>query len=72
MNKTWRKKHETLMSREESFFSRKNKNFFVIDSDTRELNYDLYFQKGKKLKQSHNDYTSENTKQLNVKETIKI
>ncbi len=66
------KKHETLMSREESFFSRKNKNFFIIDSDTRELNYDLYFQKGKKLKQSHNDYTSENTKQLNVKETIKI
>jgi hypothetical protein len=60
------------MSREESFFSRKNKKFFVIDSDTRELNYDLYFQKGKKLNKLHNDYTSKNTKQLNVNETIKI
>ena len=66
------KKHETLMSREESFFSRKSKNFFIIDSDTRELNYDLYFREGKKLEQFHNDYTSKNTKQLNVNETIKI
>ena len=60
------------MSREESFFSRKSKNFFIIDSDTRELNYDLYFREGKKLEQFHNDYTSKNTKQLNVNETIKI
>ena len=44
------------MSREESFFSRKSKNFFIIDSDTRELVYDLYFREGKKL-QFHNDYT---------------
>ena len=66
------KKHETLMSREENFFSKKVKNFFVIESDTRELNYDLYFKKGKKLKKKHYDYTSKNTRQLTVDETIKI
>ena len=64
------KKHETLMSREESFFSKKIKNFFVINSDTRELNYDLYFRKGKQFSQKYYDYTSENTRQLNLNETI--
>jgi len=66
------KKHETLMSREESFFSKKIKNYFVISSDIRKLNYDLYFEKGEKLLKNHDDYTSENTQQLNLNETIQI
>ena len=66
------KKHETLMSREERFFSTKKNNFFIINSDNRDLNYDLYFKTGKKLINKYDDYTSQNTRQLNLKETIDL
>ena len=66
------KKHETLMSREERFFAKKIKDFYIINSDTRELNYDLYFEKGKKQLKKFQDYTSENTNQLNVSQTINM
>ena len=64
--------HETLMSREEMFFAKEYKKYYSIGSDKRELNYDLYFNIGKKMRGNINDYTSENTSQLNLDRTIKI
>lgn len=66
------KMHETLMSAEEKIFSKIYKNYFVVKSDNRELNYDLYFNKGEKKLQEEKSYTSQNTKQLSVQEVIKL
>ena len=64
--------HETLMSKEEVIKSTNYKGYFKISSDTRDLNYENFFTKGKKLNKIPNDYTSENTKNLSVNETLKI
>jgi UDP-glucose 4-epimerase len=64
--------HETLMSREEMFFAKEYKKYYSIGSDKRELNYDLYFNTGNKMKANIDDYTSENTNQLNLDKTIKL
>ncbi len=67
------KNHETLMSREELFFSKRfEKKYFAIQPDYRELNYDLYFKSGKIKISDTIDYTSQNTNQLNLKQTIKL
>ena len=63
--------HETLMSKEEMNFAKDYKNYYSINSDNRDLNYDLYFTVGKKIKYTK-DYTSENTNQLNLNDTIKL
>ena len=41
-------------------------------SDNRDLNYEKFFSNGIKNSQKINDYTSENTKRLNVTQTSKI
>jgi UDP-N-acetylglucosamine 4,6-dehydratase len=65
------KTHETLMSREELFFSKKiGKRYFSIKPDNRELNYDSYFKSGKIKISKTVDYTSKNTDQLSLKKTI--
>ena len=46
--------------------------YFKIISDNRNLNYDKYFSRGTKINKMLKDYTSENTKRLSTKETIKI
>jgi UDP-N-acetylglucosamine 4,6-dehydratase len=66
------KNHETLMSREESFFSKDRGRYFSVQSDSRELNYDLYFKLGKRNIIKSNDYTSQNTSQLNEQQTINL
>jgi UDP-glucose 4-epimerase len=63
--------HETLMSREEMFFAKDYKKYYSIGTDNRDLNYDLYFNIGKKI-ENLGDYTSENTNQLNLNSTIKL
>lgn len=63
--------HETLMSREEMFFAKDYKKYYSISTDNRDLNYDLYFNIGKKIDNTA-DYTSENTNQLNFNSTIKL
>ncbi len=60
------KKHETLMSKEERLFAKDHGKYFSIKSDDRELNYELYFKIGKKDNADTQDYTSLNTKQLNL------
>ena len=47
-------------------------NYFRIDSDQRDLNYDLYFKKGKNNLNNVEDYNSNNTKQLSITELKKI
>ncbi len=63
---------ETLVSREEMIRSKSIKNYFRIESDGRDLNYEKYFNFGKKKISDTLDYTSHNTSQLNVNEVKKI
>ena len=63
--------HETLLTKEEFKKTINYKSFYKIKSDNRDLNYENYFSKGKKVK-NYSDYTSENTKRLTVKENIKL
>jgi UDP-N-acetylglucosamine 4,6-dehydratase len=63
--------HETLMSREEKFFAKDYKKYYSINSDNRDLNYDLYFNVGNR-NEDLKDYTSENTHQLSLDNTIKL
>jgi UDP-N-acetylglucosamine 4,6-dehydratase len=58
------KKHETLMGIEEISKSINTKNYFIINPDIRSLDYDKYFEKGKKIKSNLLEYTSDNTEQL--------
>jgi UDP-glucose 4-epimerase len=58
------KKHETLMSREEMVRSEDLGDYYRISSDTRDLNYALYFEKGQQKVTQLEDYDSANTQQL--------
>ena len=64
--------HETLLTKEECMKSKSYLNYFKIPSDNRDLNYDKFFSKGKKISNKVIDYTSENTKRLTVNETINL
>ncbi len=66
------KLYETLISREELDYVTETKSYFKIKSDQRSLNYNKYFYQGKKKKAHYDDYTSHNTRKLNVKEIKKI
>ena len=65
------KKDEFLMTDEELCKTTENKNFFSIKSDNRNLNYSLYFNKGKRVKENIKSYSSNNVKLLNTKELVK-
>ena len=56
------KMYETLISFEEMNRVKRLKNFFIIRPDTRDLNYDQFFTKGKS--KIFRDYNSDNTKLL--------
>ncbi len=66
------KLYETLVSREELARAKETKNYFQIKADMRSLNYDEFFIKGAKGVSHIEDYNSNSTKNLNVKETIEI
>ena len=59
---------ETLVSREEIFKSKETSKYFKISMDNRDLNYSKYFSKGEQDISKLTDYTSENTKLLNINE----
>ena len=65
------KMHETLLSSEERTFANENKNFYIVNPDLRDLNYGKFFKEGKKIK-SHESYSSNQSKLLNIDETIKL
>lgn len=64
------KDHETLLTREEKVMCTDVGDYFRVPADTRDLNYEKYVEEGEKVPESVNEYTSENTKRLGVKEII--
>jgi UDP-glucose 4-epimerase len=66
------KSYESLLTREEMFAAKDMGNYFRIGSDQRDLNYDLYFNKGKNNIKNVEDYNSNNARQLSVAEIKKI
>jgi len=66
------KHYESLLTREEMAKAKDMGEYFCINSDQRDLNYDLYFAKGSKDISSFEDYNSNNTEQLTINKTKKI
>ena len=60
---------ETLVNREEMVRSEDLGDYFRISADSRDLNYERYFSEGESEVSRMEDYTSHNTKILNVEET---
>ena len=61
------KLYETLLTREEMLHAIDMDNYYKIPSDTRDLNYNQYFEDGKVITEA-TDYHSHNTHQLNENE----
>lgn len=64
------KAHETLLTREEKAKSYDLGDYFRVPADTRDLNYEKYFIEGDSKVEQIEEYTSENTRRLNVATTI--
>lgn len=62
------KKHESLLNREEMIRAEDMGKYYRFSSDTRDLNYALYFEKGEKKVTTLEDYTSANTHRLTDEE----
>jgi len=65
------KAHETLMTREEKAKAEDMGDYYRIPADNRDLNYDKYVDEGDKKLASIEEYTSHNTKQLDIEATKK-
>ena len=63
---------ETLVNREEMIKAIDLKNYFRIPADSRDLNYDQYFSKGEDRISQVEEYTSHNTKRLDVEGTKRL
>lgn len=66
------KLHETLLSREEMVKAVDHGDYFRVPLDARSLEYELYYEKGEKREIEYSDYTSENTRRLNVEATKEL
>lgn len=66
------KNYESLLTKEELMNAKDMGSYFRIDSDQRDLNYDLYFHEGTNKIKNFSDYNSNNTKQLSTEETKSI
>jgi len=62
------KKHESLLNREEMVRAEDLGSYYRITSDTRDLNYALFFEKGERKVAEVEDYTSANTHRLTDEE----
>jgi len=62
------KKYETLLTKEECLHARDMGEFFCVPADNRDLNYERYFEKGQREKAEIEEFTSDNTQQLNVEQ----
>ena len=61
------KLYEVLVTSEEMLYSEDLGDYYKISSDNRDLNYDIYIDKGDIFIENVNPYTSHNTKKLDVK-----
>lgn len=66
------KKFETLLTKEECMNACDLGDFYRVPADSRDLNYEQYFEKGKIDKPKLEEFNSNNTKLLNVKEVKEI
>jgi len=66
------KLYETLVNREEMAKVEELEKYFRIPADTRDLNYNQFFTNGKHEVNQKNEYTSHNTKRLDIEETKKL
>ena len=66
------KLYESLLSREEMARAEDSGRFFRIPPDNRGLNYDKFFVEGKEILSKSIEYTSQNTRRLNIDEIIEI
>ena len=60
------KLYESLVSREEMARAEETKKYFRIPADVRDLNYNKYFVQGEQKISEFSDYTSHNSKQLDI------
>ena len=60
------KAHETLLTREERAKSEDLGDYFRVPADTRDLNYEKFFDAGDMVSETLEEYTSHNTHQLSV------
>lgn len=62
------KKYETLLTKEECLHAYDMGDFYRVPADNRDLNYEQYFEKGHTEKAELDEFTSDNTRLLSVKE----
>ena len=66
------KLYETLLTREEIVNAIDLKDYYRIPADTRDLNYNKFYEKGEEVITLSSEYNSHNTRQLNEKELKEI
>lgn len=64
--------YETLVNREEMAKAEDLENYYRIPADTRDLNYNKFFSEGESKIFQAEEYTSHNTKRLNLEETKEL
>lgn len=64
------KAHETLLTREERAKSEDLGDYFRVPADTRDLNYEKFFDAGDTVSDTLEEYTSHNTHQLSVDQIV--
>lgn len=62
------KKYETLLTKEECLHAYDMGNFYRVPADNRDLNYEQYFEQGHTEKAKLDEFTSDNTKRLDVEQ----
>ena len=66
------KLYETLMTREEMARAKDLGDFFKIYPDSRDLNYEIYYEQGENAISKMDEYHSHNTKQLTENEMVEV
>jgi UDP-glucose 4-epimerase len=64
------KMYETLLTKEEAAKAIDMGNFYRVPADNRDLNYDKFFTEGDVKGGAIEEFNSNNTRQLNLKETV--
>ena len=64
------KMYETLLTKEECAKAEDMGKFYRVPADNRDLNYDKYFKDGDAKRATIEEFNSDNTKRLNLQETI--
>lgn len=66
------KLYETLLTREEMARAEDLGSYYRIPADTRDLNYNLYFTQGEEKVSRERDYSSHNTRRLDMEELTQL